>query len=77
MNDFENRIATILSESHLVIGDNVCMATGWLWVYKRKREYEQHFGPVPDWVPNLHLHLRCDLCGIALEAGRPLPVRET
>jgi hypothetical protein len=74
MNDFENRITTILSESRLVIGDNVCTATGWFWVLKRKRDYEQQFGPIPEWVLKLHVHLRCDLCGIALEADRPLPV---
>ena len=73
--DFDNLITGLLNKPRLVDGrDNVCMSTGWLWIYKRKRDYEQQFGPVPDWVLNLHLHLRCNLCGIALEAGRPLPL---
>jgi hypothetical protein len=72
--NFDNRITTILSESPLVIGDNVCMAAGWLWTLKRKKDYEKQLGPVPNWVLNLHIHLRCDLCRIALEEGRPLPL---
>jgi len=52
--------------------DHVCMASGYLWSLKRRREYEERFGRVPDWVMNLHLHLRNDLCRMALESGRPL-----
>ena len=74
---FDDRIIALLNQPRLIDGrDNVCMNTGWLWSLKRKRDYEKQFGPVPDWVLSLHLHLRCNLCGIAIEAGQPLPLFE-
>jgi hypothetical protein len=71
---FNERISKLLREKpRLVNGvDRVCMATGHGWSLKRKREYEERFGRMPDWVMNLHLHLTMDLCRVALECGRPL-----
>jgi len=72
---FNNRVAMLLSQSKLVDGvDRVCMSSGLFWSIQRKRDYERQFGPVPDWVLKLHLHLRSELCGIALEVRRPLPL---
>jgi hypothetical protein len=72
--DFNERISKFLKRKpRLVNGvDHVCLSSGFLWSLKRKRDYEERFGPVPDWVMNLHLHLRKDLCRVALECDRPL-----
>ena len=72
-NNFNECIIKLLRQKpRLVDGvDNVCMASGHLWSLKRRKDYAKRFGRVPDWVMRHHIHLRNDLCRIALECDRP------
>ncbi|MFT3898051.1 MAG: hypothetical protein QM719_10230 [Thermomonas sp.] len=86
MSEFASAIACVLErktqtgfcqQTVMAYGIHVRHTFAWtvgMGCYQRMGHYARRFGPLPEWVTLEHPSHRMQLCRLAMERNRPLPV---